>query len=286
MQETHGGLKLILDYLLEKRGLDFSGCHAAMLERRVGQRLAAVTCQNYDEYRSFLEKHNDELDRLVDVVTINVSRFFRDGLTFEFLAERILPAIIQEKIRKMEHSLRVWSAGCAMGEEPYSVAILINELLEKAGVTLHVHLFATDIDAAALAEAAKGLYSRESVENVKLRLLDKYFTPVREGFRLNQTVKEQVSFSLYDMLDKKHRVPPASIFGGFDLVLCRNLLIYFNTEYQETIFAKLYQALAPNGCLVLGEAEAPTMKYNRYFNRQLDYLPVYWKREIPLQNLL
>ncbi|MFH0781733.1 MAG: protein-glutamate O-methyltransferase CheR [Pseudomonadota bacterium] len=281
MQEIHDGLKPLLDYLLEQRGLDFSGYHAAMLERRIGQRLSAVRCQNFGEYRSFLEEQSDEIDRLVDVVTINVSRFFRDGLTFEFLAERILPAIIQEKIRKMEHSLRVWSAGCAMGEEPYSVAILIGELLEKAGVTMHVHLFATDIDARALAGAAKGLYSQESVENVKFRLLHKYFIPAGEGFRLKQTIKDQVSFSLYDMLDKKHRVPPTSIFGDFDLVLCRNLLIYFNSEYQETIFAKLYQALAQNGCLILGEVEAPTMKHRRYFNRQVDYLPIYWKRGIP-----
>lgn len=278
MQEIHDGLKPILDYLLEQRSLDFSGCHGAMLERRIGQRLAAVTCNTFDEYFVFLKKQSDEIDHLLDVITINVSRFFRDPLTFEFLGERLLPAIIQEKIRNQESSLRIWSAGCAMGEEPYSLAILLKEILLKTGMKMNIHLFATDIDAGALAAAVKGIYAQESIENVKFQHFCRYFIPEGESFRLREEIKEQVSFSLYDMLDKKHRVPPVSIFGGFDLVLCRNLLIYFNTEYQGTIIARLHQALAQNGCLVLGEVEAPTMNYNRHFTRQADYLPIYWKR--------
>ena len=274
----YGGLKPIVDYLLERRGFDFSGYHRAMLRRRIGQRLVEVRCENLDEYLFFIERHSDEIDKLLDALTINVSQFFRDPLTFELLADRVLPEILQEKIRQREHSLRIWSAGCAMGEEPYSVAILVHELLEKKGLTMNVHIFATDIDAGVLAGAAKGVYAEASVENIKYRLLHKYFTQAGEDFRLLPEIREQVSFSLYDMLDTKHCVPPASIFGNFDLVLCRNLLIYFNTLYQETIFAKLHHALAKNGCLILGEAEAPTINYQRYFKRQLDFSPIYWKR--------
>ncbi len=273
----YGGLKPIIDYLLERRGFDFSGYHPAMLTRRIEQRLVAVSCENFDEYLCFVERHSDEIDKLLGALTINVSQFFRDPLTFELLADRVLPAILQEKARLHDPSLRIWSAGCAMGEEPYSVAILVHELLEKEGLTMNVHIFATDIDAGVLAGAATAVYSEASVANIKYHLLSKYFTQIGEDFRLHPEISDQVSFSLYDMLDKKHCVPPASIFGNFDLVLCRNLLIYFNTLYQETIFAKLHRALAKNGCLILGEAEAPTIKYQRYFKRQLDFSPIYWK---------
>ena len=277
-QETDGGLKPILDYLLEKRGFDFSGYHPAMLERRIGQRLAATSSKDFGDYLCCLQRNAPELDRLLDVLTINVSRFFRDTLTFELIADRILPAMVRDKIQARDHSLRVWSAGCARGEEPYSLAIIIHELLRKEEVAMNLHLFATDIDGGALVDAGGALYPLSSVENIKHRLLTKYFTPDGISFRLMPEIKERVTFSLYDMLDKKHGVPPESVFGNFDLVVCRNLLIYFNTEYQETIFEKLYHSLANHGYLILGEAEAPTMTYRRHFSRVLDFSPIYRKR--------
>jgi chemotaxis protein methyltransferase CheR len=276
--EKSKGLETILAYLLEKRGFDFSGYHQAMLERRIRQRLTASTCNAFSDYHTFLQTNDDELDRLLDVITINVSRFFRDTLTFELIADRILPAIVREKSQAQDHSLRIWSAGCARGEEPYSLAILIDEFLRKEEVMMNLHLFATDIDCGSLADAGKALYPLKSVENIKNRLLTKYFTTEGGSFRLIPEIRNRVTFSAYDMLDKKHTVPPESVFGNFDLVLCRNLLIYFNIEYQETIFARLYHSLAKNGILILGEAEAPTMKYRRNFNRLFDFSPIYRKR--------
>lgn len=278
MQKTDKGLKPILDYLMEKRGFDFSGYHPAMLERRIGKRLTATTCKEFSDYLSCLQENPAELDRLLDVITINVSRFFRDTLTFELIADRILPEIVREKTRGRDQSLRVWSAGCAMGEEPYTLAILIHELLEKEGLEMNLHLFATDIDGRILNDAGKAVYPLASVHHMKYRLLTKYFTPEGTSFRLIPEIKKLVAFFLYDMLDKKHSVPTESVFGNFDLVLCRNLLIYFNTEYQETIFARLHHSLAENGYLILGNAEAPTMTYRHHFDRVFDFSPIYRKR--------
>lgn len=279
MQEINSGLTPILDYLMEKRGFDFSGYHPAMLARRIRHRLTDLNCKDFNDYLFHVKSDPAEIDQLLDVITINVSRFFRDTLTFELLADRILPAIVLEKVRQKDHSLRIWSAGCAMGEEPYSIAILIHELLRKEGLLMNLHIFATDIDTKILEGAGKAVYPLSSVENTKYRLLTRYFTPAGECFRLIPEIRDRVTFSLYDMLDKKHTVPPESIFGNFDLVLCRNLLIYFNTEYQDVIFAKLYHSLAPNGYLSLGEAESPTLKYQRYFIRITDFCPVYKKRQ-------
>jgi chemotaxis methyl-accepting protein methylase len=277
MKEMNKDLKLIIDYLLEKRGFDFSGYRPDMLERRIGQRLTAKTCNDFNEYLSCLQRDTDEMDELIDVITINVSRFFRDTLIFELIADRILPAIIREKTGMQDNSLRIWSAGCAMGEEPYSLAILLQELLEKERSSMNLHIFATDIDDRVLKDAKKAVYPSSSVENIKYRLLTKYFTQEGTSFRLIPEIKKLVTFSLYDMLDKKRGVPPESVFGNFDLVLCRNLLIYFNIEYQEIIFAKLYRSLAKNGYLILGEAESPSMTYKRHFSRVFDFAPVYRK---------
>ena len=206
--------KPILDYLMEKRGFDFSGYHPPMLEPRIRQRLIATSSTDFSAYLSYLQRNDAELDHLLDVLTINVSRFFRDTLTFELTDDRILPAIIREKTQMQDHSLRVWSAGCARGEEPYSLAILIHELLRKEEVAMNPHIFATDIDCGVLNDARRAVYPLASVCRMKYRLLTRYFTPEGASFRLIPEIRELVHFSHYDMLDKKRGVPPVSVFGA------------------------------------------------------------------------
>ena len=271
-------LALILNYLNKKRGFNFSGYRTSMLERRVRQRFPSTKCKNYNDYFHFLRENSDELDNLIDMLTINVSRFFRDTLTFEYIAGRILPAIVYEKKATMDRSLRIWSAGCSMGEEPYSVAILINELFKKEDLKLDVNIFATDIDGKILKKAQKAAYPFESIENVKYRLLKKYFVSGKNSLQLISEIRDLVSFSSYDILDRKSYAPPESVFGGFDMVFCRNVLIYFNMEYQDLIFDKLYRSLTQHGYLVLGKAEVPSVKYKRRFKKVNECCHIYQKR--------
>ena len=268
-------LETILNYLNEERGFDFSGYRQSMIERRLEKRFRPTKCENYNEYGRYLQKHPDEFDNLIDVLTINVSRFFRDTLTFEYIAGKVLPEIVHRKTETKDRSLRVWSAGCSMGEEPYSIAILISELFEKEKLDLHVHIFATDIDGAILKKAQKGIYAFESIQNVKYRLLKKYFTIEKDAFTLLPEIKELVTFLPYDMLDKRSYVPPESVFGSFDLVFCRNVLIYFTTEYQDIIFDKLYRSLTQNGYLILGEVEIPSQRFQRYFTKDNEFCHIY-----------
>ena len=271
-------LKIILNYLNETRGFDFSGYRSSMIERRVRKRLSATRTKDYSEYVRFIQKQTDELDNLIDVLTINVSRFFRDTLPFEYIAARVLPAVVFEKKESLDHSMRVWSAGCSMGEEAYSIAILINELFKKEELDLDVHIFATDIDNKALIKAREAVYPFESIKDVKYELLKKYFVAKDKSFRLIPEIKDLVSFSAYDMIDKKSYAPPESVFGTFDMVLCRNILIYFNAEYQDLIFDKLHRSLAKNGYLVLGETEIPSIKYQRHFSKVNECCHIYQKR--------
>ena len=271
-------LEIILNYLNETRGFDFSGYRSSMIERRVRKRLSATRTKDYSEYLRFVQKQTDELDNLIDVLTINVSRFFRDTLTFEYIAARVLPAVVFEKRESLNHSMRVWSAGCSMGEEPYSIAILINELFKKEELNLNINIFATDIDGKALIKAREAVYPFESIKDVKYELLKKYFVAKDKSFGLIPEIKDLVTFSASDILDKKSFAPPESVFGTFDMVLCRNILIYFNTEYQDLIFEKLYRSLAKNGYLVLGEAEIPSIKYQRRFKKVNECCHIYQKR--------
>jgi chemotaxis protein methyltransferase CheR len=151
------------------------------------------------------------------------------------------------------------------------------ELIKKEELKLNLNIFATDIDESALKKAQEGAYTFESIKNVKYRLLKKHFTIKDESYLLNPEIKELVKFSFYDMLDKKTYVPPESVFGNFDLVLCRNVLIYFQTEHQEIIFDKLVRSLAVNGHLVLGEAEMLPLKYQRCFQKENEYCHIYRK---------
>ena len=261
--------------------MDFSGYRKAMIQRRIDQRLSPTNCKDIFDYFSYLKQTPRELDILIDTLTINVSQFFRNPLIFEYLGVRILPTLLEQKKKHPSPSLRIWSAGCAMGEEPYSIAMLINESTDIEKQTNDVHMdvtiFATDIDINIIKKAQKAVYSFESIKNIKYALVKKNFLSQGKYFHLLPFLKKQISFSVYDILDPNSYAPPESIFGNFDMVFCRNLLIYFNNQYQNTIFDKLYRSLSLNGYLILGEAEVPPLKYQNHFRKVNECCHIYQK---------
>jgi chemotaxis protein methyltransferase CheR len=224
-----------------------------------------------------LNQNTDEFDHLIDAFTINVSRFFRDSLTFDYISKIILPDLFLSKDHEQDNNLRIWSAGCSFGEEPYSMAIILKEFLKKEKSTKKINIFATDIDRKALACAADGSYNFDSVKDVKFGILKEYFTAEGNQFLLDPEIQKTVHFSFYDLLDKKHLSPPESIFGGFDLVLCRNVLIYFEPEHQKEIFRKLHKSLKVNGYLILGEAEVPNQEIFHKLKRETNCCKIYRK---------
>lgn len=265
----------ILNCLHAKHGIDFTGYRFSLVDRQLAQRFSATNCKGASEYLHYLQSDPDELEYLLDALIIHVSRFFRDPLTFEYMADWILPEMLHRKKESADASLRVWSAGCSMGEEPYSVAILIHELLEKEAMSVNVHIFATDIDERILAKAVRAEFPFESISEVKFGLLKKYFLFKEDLFQLTFPIRKSVSFSVYDILDRKTVTPAESVFGSFDIVFCRNLLIYFDAGHQDRIFAKLYQSISPNGFLVLGSAEVPPPKYQTRFRKVVDCCHIY-----------
>ena len=271
------GLKDILNFLKKKRGFDFSGYSSSTVEQRIAQRMDNIKCPELIDYVSLLEKDPKEVDNLLNVLTIKVSRFFRDSLTFDLIGERILPAILHEKKNRDDRSLRIWSAGCSYGEEPFSVAILVKELTEKEGYSLDLNIFATDMDRAAIKKTQEGVYPFESVMDIRYRHLKRYFTQTSDSYILTPAIKKMVTFSFYDMLDSRSHVPPESIFGAFDMVLCRNLLIYYEPDYQEIIFEKVFRSICQKGYLVLGGTEVPPKGFQGYLRKINEFCHVYQK---------
>lgn len=270
-------LKGILNHLHEHRGFDFSGYRKSMLERRIQKRIYSTHTKDLDGYFEFLGTHPEEVDNLIDVFTINVSRFFRNTFSFEYLTKIIVPDLFLTKEKESESNLRIWSTGCAFGEEPYSIAIILNEYLAKEKSLIKPSIFATDIDKKAIERALVGSYGFESIKKVKYGILKKYFTAEDNQYKLVPEIKKMVQFSFYDMLDKHHLVPPDSIYGGFDLILCRNVLIYFKPEFQKILFNKLYKALNKNGYLILGEAEVPIDEFKQKFKKENNHCKIYRK---------
>ncbi|MFO0794097.1 MAG: protein-glutamate O-methyltransferase CheR [Candidatus Brocadiaceae bacterium] len=264
MKSDGYGLKHLLLKIYEERGFDFRQYNTDMLERRLTRRLSTTGAKTYQEYARVLDVDANEYEKLFGDLLINVSHFFRDPLVFEFLFKVVLPEMIAYKTQHSDTYIRTWSAGCAQGEEPYSVAILLTELLGWQLKDYHVTIYATDIDHDALNTAKIGEYQESSVLEVKKGFLDKYFSH-NGNYKIKESIKGLVDFSFHDLTSEKFIAPPRSVFANFDLILCRNTLIYFSKGLQRKVLGNLKTVLNKRGYLVLGEAETLPMDMQRDF---------------------
>jgi len=258
-------LQAILELVKNKKGVDFSGYRPRFVERRIRQRFTATACKTLQEYYYYLLIHSDELNLLFDLLTINVSKLFRHPLIFDYFGEMLLPEIIRKKIESNNRTIRIWSAGCACGEEAYSLAMTLVDVITRKNIALDLDIFATDIDTNVLDKAKIGRFRYESIENVKTRFLKDYFHPVNDEFQICSKIRSLITFSRFDLINSRTYAPSESVFGSFDIVLCRNVLIYYQTSHQCIIFDKLYRSLSKGGYLVLGRTETPVESYRNKF---------------------
>ena len=256
----------IIRHIYNVKGTDLNIFEPSFLRGRIKKRMGNTSTLNFENYLGLLKTDSQEADRLVDLLFIKHSQFFRNSLTFEILENIVLPQIVNDKINRKEKHIRIWSAGCADGQEPYSLAMLINEVCLSEKYEFVVDIFGTDLSRAALQCAKKGWYFSENMDHVKYFYLNKYFIKKQDRFEICKQIKDLVNFSLYDLLEKKTIAPPACIYAGFDLIMCGNLLMYYNETTQKFILNKLYRALNNRGWLVVGESEASAVKNFGHFN--------------------
>jgi len=245
MSESHT-LKDFVRHLAEERGVDLRAYKVTTVERRVRHRMRQLGIGSYDEYLEYTGKEPAEKARLVDTVLINVTRFFRDPQAWEILNNKVLPMLFKD--RQPGSSFRVWSAGCATGEEPYSVAILLCEMLGPQIKDYDLKIYATDHDASALNAARHGEYPADSVRGVRPEIRAKYFTG-NKTVRVVRDVRRMVIFGRGNLLTD-------APISHVDLLLCRNLLIYFDVAAQTHILGRLKYGLNDGGVLFLGKSES------------------------------
>lgn len=243
-------LKDLLDYIKDQRAIDFNAYRPNTIRRRLDLRLSATRMPDYASYHNYIRENPEELDTLMDALTIKVSYFFRNPLVFEALQDIVLPELLDTFKNDV---LRIWCAGCARGEEAYSVAILLKEILDKEAFSPKVFIIGTDIDKAALEDAKRAVYKTDSLLEIKKGYLDRYFVFEDSLYRLKDEIRSMVTFSYHNVTTLT--TPKEGIFSDYHLILCRNVLIYFNRDLGERVLSCFSGFLLRNGYLVLGEAE-------------------------------
>lgn len=238
MKNTHGDLSIFDE---------------AFLGKTLEKRWTSLGLNNAVEYLAILKKNGGEADALYRLLYVSFSQFFRDPITFAMLEQRILPDIIARKRDGGE--IRVWSAGCAQGQEAYSLAILLAELTEVQEKNIRYRIFATDISPEVLAVGRSGIYVESAIQEVRKKHLDKYFFKQGNKYCIVPELGQYVSFHTYDLLDSSTTGLPESIYGDYDLVICCNVLLYYKADVQKFIMSKLQKSTAPDGYFVTGEAE-------------------------------
>jgi chemotaxis protein methyltransferase CheR len=241
--------------LLAKRGFDLAMYKDRCVKRRIATRVRARGFSEPRPYLALLEGDEAELDTLLAALTIHVTQFFRNPSTFALLEQQVLPALLNRVQTEGRQKLRLWSVGCASGEEPYSLALLMRKLAPPA---LKVDILGTDISHAILESARDGLYDLQRLAEVPADLRERYFFPDGRGYRLSEAIRRMVRFERHDMLT-------APAYPRVDLIICRNVLIYFSREEQENILQRFAEALPVGGILVLGKAEMLLPRSRRLF---------------------
>jgi two-component system CheB/CheR fusion protein len=236
----------LIDYIGRARGFDFSGYKRPTLTRRVRKRLYDLQLSSFGEYMDYLEVHADEFELLFNTILINVTSFYRDRPAWDYLAETVVPRILDEA--NPDEAIRIWSAGCASGEEAYTLAIVLAEAMGEARFRSQVKIYATDVDSEALAQARAGSYPLKVLHDVPAELRDRYFDGSGPDRSFRADLRRAVIFGRHDLT----RDAPIS---RLKLVTCRNTLMYFNAETQAAIVRRLHFGLTSGGVLFLGRAE-------------------------------
>ena len=244
--EHHPEFEALLNFVKRSRGFDFTGYKRASLIRRIQKRMQALNLARYADYSDFLQVHPDEFNRLFDTILINVTGFFRDHVTWDYIASDIIPKILGSK--NASEQIRVWSAGCASGEEAYTIAILFAEALGLDRFRERVKIYASDMDDEALAQARTATYNGREVSALPSELLEKYFEHTDQRYTFRKDLRRTVIFGRHDL------VQDAPI-SRIDLLICRNTLMYFNSETQARVLSRFHFALNDSGFLFLGKAE-------------------------------
>lgn len=225
--------------VLTLTGINLTAYKENQMKRRIDALIKKNMCNSYDEYLVKLKSDRKSLEDFVAYLTINVTEFFRNPSQWEVLEQQIFPLLLQKK-----KNIKIWSAACSTGDEPYSLAMTLSKLMP----TSQIQILATDIDKDVLTKAQEGFYSSRNLANLPKSFQEKFMMPVEGGFRVKDDLKKCITFKQHNLL--KDPYP-----SGMDLIVCRNVLIYFTEEAKRDIYMNFNRALVDNGILFVGSTE-------------------------------
>ena len=247
---TDQNFTFIRKLVAEKTGIALSEAKRDMVYSRLSRRLRKLDIGGFDQYCELLRQDNeDELIQFINAITTNLTSFFRENHHFEFLKDKVLPALAASKKDKR---IRIWSAGCSTGEEPYSIAMVVNEFAEKHH-GWDIRILATDLDTNVLTTAEAGVYQQSRITGITKERLHKYFRKRRDSqaseVQVSPQLKEMITFKQLNLM---HEWP---MKGPFDVIFCRNVVIYFNKDTQRVLFERYADILHEQGHLFIGHSE-------------------------------
>ncbi len=239
--------QLVLRLLLQQTKVDFTMYKPTMLKRRLLRRMALLHLDRIATYLTYLRDHEGEVEALYQDLLIGVTSFFRDPSTYQAIRCEVLPLLVAATT--VHAPLRIWVPGCSTGEEVYSLAICLLEFLAERSLHLPFQIFGTDLNPAAIAHARMGLYSEQAMADLSTELRERYFQSVNGSYQISKSIRDCCVFAQHNLLTD----PP---FSRLDLVSCRNVLIYLETEIQYKVARLFHYALLPHGVLLLGPSES------------------------------
>src|SRR5437868_5247443 len=247
---TNGAPNQTVEQIIERirsaRNFDFRNYKRAALQRRIERRMATRHCASAADYLALLKREPAEFDALITSMLIKVTGFFRDQEMWDALSRKVIPRLLSDK--PPGEDIRVWCAGCATGEEAFSVAILLAEAMGPALQNQEVKIFGTDVDEQAIAFARRGVYSGAQIESVPPAMLRQWFVEEAGGHALRKEIRRAVVFGINNL------VADAPI-SRIDLLLCRNVFIYMDSDLQKRVLTRFHYALRRNGVIILGKSE-------------------------------
>ncbi|TWA79497.1 chemotaxis protein methyltransferase CheR [Azospirillum brasilense] len=260
-------------FLRERTGLSFTEAKRYFVDRRVSERMAAVGAEHFRQYLNLLrfQASGEELQLLVNRMTVNETYFFRELYQLDCLVNAALDEVVRG--RPLGSRVRIWSAGCATGEEPYSIAITLLERWSRVD-DFEIELYASDIDSQVLARAQEGIYEERSLQALPRDLVAKYFTRLDDqSWQIMEELRDSIDFSLVNIADPRQMAD----FRGMDVIFCRNLLIYFDDLGRREAASMFYDALSPNGFICLGHSESMSRMSSLFVPRRFPDAILYQK---------
>ncbi len=267
-QSVNDGIAAILQLLKKFHGVDFSHYKSNTIRRRILRRVLLHKLESIGEYVQMLRRNTDEITRLYKDLLINVTQFFRDVESTEYLKEKIIPGLLKKKPENA--TLRIWVAACSTGEEAYSMAMLIREMLPDGEVNIPVQIFATDLSEVAIAKARSGIYSITDVQMISPARLNRFFRKVDGHYQIIKSIRDICVFATHNLF----KDPP---FSNVDIISCCNVLIYLDTILQKRIMTNFNYSLKTHGFLVLGQSETVGSSV-QYFSQVKNKIKIYTKK--------